>query len=181
MKSMTSTTATVGRDRIGRALAAELRKSPGLRAPALVWELALIGLAVSRTEVNSVLYGDNRFQNDGSTPPRWCLTDRPAPTKPAGGTTTPARARAALPLAGSLRLYGWQEDALAAWEAQGSRGVIEAVTGTGKTMVGLAAAAATLQKREKVCVLVPTRELLDQWTQTLRKTSHGPDPHRPSR
>jgi RNA polymerase primary sigma factor len=35
-------------------------------------------------------------------------------------------------------------------------------------MVGIAAAAETLHAGEKVCVLVPTRELLDQWTEKLR-------------
>ena len=40
----------------------------------------------------------------------------------------------------SLRLYPWQADALKTWGQQGGRGVIEAVTGTGKTMIGVAAA-----------------------------------------
>lgn len=64
-------------------------------------------------------------------------------------------------------LYRWQSDALRAWEAQSRRGVVEAVTGTGKTMVGLAAALDELGRGGQVCILVPTRELLDQWNGAL--------------
>lgn len=64
-------------------------------------------------------------------------------------------------------LYRWQTDALRAWEAQSRRGVVEAVTGTGKTMVGLAATLDELSRGGQVCILVPTRELLHQWTRVL--------------
>src|SRR5690349_14375298 len=40
----------------------------------------------------------------------------------------------------SLRLYAWQDEALRAWDAAGRRGIIQAVTGTGKTVVAIAAA-----------------------------------------
>ena len=50
-------------------------------------------------------------------------------------------------LQGSLRgeqsevpLYDWQKEALQAWNANGRHGVVEAVTGAGKTRLGLAAA-----------------------------------------
>jgi len=45
--------------------------------------------------------------------------------------------------------------------------VVEAVTGTGKTMVGIAAARAELASGGQVCVVVPTRELLLQWQREL--------------
>lgn len=64
-------------------------------------------------------------------------------------------------------LYAWQTEALDAWRRQGSRGVVEAVTGAGKTMVGVAAARAELETGGQVCVLVPTRDLLAQWQATL--------------
>lgn len=60
-------------------------------------------------------------------------------------------------------LYRWQAAALAAWRTAGRRGVIEAVTGTGKTLVALVAACAELADGGQVVVLVPTRELQAQW------------------
>lgn len=56
-------------------------------------------------------------------------------------------------------LYEWQRQALRAWSAQQYRGVIEAVTGAGKTRVGIAAIAQALRLGMKVTVLVPTSEL----------------------
>ena len=64
-------------------------------------------------------------------------------------------------------LYAWQQRALHAWRAAGHRGVIEAVTGTGKTVVGLAAAEEELARRGQVAVIVPTRELMAQWARLL--------------
>lgn len=66
-------------------------------------------------------------------------------------------------------LYEWQRQALRAWSAQQYRGVIEAVTGAGKTRVGIAAIAQALRLGMKVTVLVPTSELQDQWVATLRR------------
>jgi hypothetical protein len=37
-------------------------------------------------------------------------------------------------------LYPWQQEALKAWHSNARRGVVEAVTGSGKTRVGIAAA-----------------------------------------
>ncbi|OAV51885.1 sigma-70 family RNA polymerase sigma factor [Enteractinococcus helveticum] len=66
-------------------------------------------------------------------------------------------------------LYEWQRRALQAWSTHNFRGVIEAVTGAGKTRVGVAAIAQALRVGMKVTVLVPTSELQDQWTETLRR------------
>lgn len=76
---------------------------------------------------------------------------------------------AAVPVSSALpQLYRWQEAALAAWRGAGCRGVVEAVTGTGKTVVGLAAACAELASGGQVAVLVPTCELLAQWLPAVR-------------
>ena len=45
--------------------------------------------------------------------------------------------------------------------------MIEAVTGTGKTVVGLAAAEEELARRGQVAVIVPTRELMVQWSRLM--------------
>lgn len=60
-------------------------------------------------------------------------------------------------------LYRWQFDALTSWLRCGRRGVVEAVTGSGKTDVALAAAADALRRGRFVLVLVPSRVLMEQW------------------
>src|SRR4051812_17044965 len=60
-------------------------------------------------------------------------------------------------------LYRWQLDALISWLRCGRRGVIEAVTGSGKTDVAIAAAADALRRGRFVLVIVPSRVLMEQW------------------
>ena len=66
-------------------------------------------------------------------------------------------------------LYGWQQEALKAWHANGRRGVVEAVTGSGKTRVGIAAAFEAVRQGIKVLILVPTAELQRQWLASLKR------------
>lgn len=79
---------------------------------------------------------------------------------------TPAGARSAR-LAG-LALRDWQIEAFAAWAAAGCRGVVEAVTGSGKTRLALAAVHACLAQGGTALVLVPTLDLLAQWVREVR-------------
>ena len=65
-------------------------------------------------------------------------------------------------------LYPWQRAALAAWIANKHRGVVEAVTGSGKTRVGLQAVAMRLAAGGKTMVIVPSKELLHQWVRELQ-------------
>lgn len=62
-----------------------------------------------------------------------------------------------------IELYDWQREALEEWGDCGHEGVIEAVTGAGKTRVAIAAAADVLRDGGKVAILVPTIDLLHQW------------------
>lgn len=67
-------------------------------------------------------------------------------------------------------LRPWQGDALAAWEAAGRRGVVEAATGTGKTAVALAAAERLRRDHGvslRVVVVVPTIALATQWRDAM--------------
>jgi superfamily II DNA or RNA helicase len=70
-------------------------------------------------------------------------------------------------------LYRWQLDALVSWLRCGRRGVIEAVTGSGKTDIAIAAAADALRRGRFVLVVVPSRVLMEQWHGRL--TSALPD------
>lgn len=63
--------------------------------------------------------------------------------------------------------YAWQAEALDCWRRWNRRGIVEAVTGTGKTFVGVAAAGEALEDLRRVAVLVPTRELQQQWHRRL--------------
>jgi len=62
-----------------------------------------------------------------------------------------------------LGLYDWQRDALAAWKLNHSQGIVDAVTGAGKTRLALAAIAEHQAAGGKTLVLVPTVVLLYQW------------------
>ena len=66
-------------------------------------------------------------------------------------------------------MYPWQQEAVQAWRDNGRRGVVQAVTGGGKTRIGIGAAFEALRQGLKVLVLVPTAELQQQWTATIRE------------
>jgi len=66
-------------------------------------------------------------------------------------------------------LYRWQLDALISWLRCGRRGVIEAVTGSGKTDVAIAAASDALRRGRFVLVVVPSRVLMEQWHGRLER------------
>ena len=66
-------------------------------------------------------------------------------------------------------LYRWQLDALTAWLDCGRRGVIEAVTGSGKTDLALEAVADARRRGLFVMVVVPSRVLVEQWHGRLRE------------
>ena len=70
--------------------------------------------------------------------------------------------------AGQPQLYPWQIDALEAWRRRGRCGVVEAVTGAGKTRIGFAAMEEEIRAGGKVLVIVPSSVLLDQWLRILR-------------
>lgn len=65
--------------------------------------------------------------------------------------------------AGSWPLYRWQSEALHSWHVHGRQGVIEAVTGAGKTRLGVIAALEAHIAGLMTVVLVPKRVLQEQW------------------
>ena len=142
-------------------VASVLDTTPGRTAVEVRDALRSLGrVSITSADVSSILARHpRRFGAGDATPSRWWLADDlPAPSRaevPAGtGSSTP-------------ELYAWQGEAMDAWRRQGGRGVVEAVTGTGKTMLGVVAAGDELARGGQVCVLVPTTELLVQWRHVL--------------
>lgn len=70
-------------------------------------------------------------------------------------------------------LRSWQRDALEKWSRAGECGIVEAVTGTGKTAVGIAAIAEAAAVGRRAVVLVPTIGLQRQWVRALSQGLDG--------
>lgn len=153
-----------------------LEANPDLTAREIVQALARNGIHNERSTVNSELYRhlDKAFAKDASDCPRWsivavsdaALPRRQAPTPPPAvkdRTTTAGTAPR------PMSLYAWQQQALYAWKTEGHRGIVEAVTGTGKTRVGMVAISDTLAGGGFVHVLVPSIDLQDQWCSELEQ------------
>ena len=68
-----------------------------------------------------------------------------------------------------LSLFPWQRDALDAWSDRRQCGVVQAVTGAGKTRVGIAAIAEALESGVRAVVMVLTLVLQQQWVNSLRE------------
>ena len=66
-----------------------------------------------------------------------------------------------------ISLYDWQRDALIAWDDAQRRGVVQAVTGAGKTRVGLAAIEDAHRQSRQSVVIVPTLALVKQWVAAI--------------
>ncbi len=144
------------------AVASCLADGAELTLPQLVRAVKARAPRVSRGAVERALAADPRFADDGGgLHARWTLVEAPAPAPTAGPVDT------ARPLDG-MGLRDWQVDAFAAWAAAGCRGVVEAVTGTGKTRLAIAAVRACLARDGRAVVLAPTLDLVDQWVRELR-------------
>ena len=69
-----------------------------------------------------------------------------------------------------LTLYPWQEVCLEAWKDNQSRGIIQVVTGGGKTILALSAAQRlqqSLKGKLQVKIIVPKQFMVAQWTESL--------------
>lgn len=120
---------------------------------------------VTTSDINSVLYGYGiLFHRGEDTPPRWWAIgqiDRlDFPVECSAGVDHPDCYCGPPPRA-------WQIEAFRSWVAAGCRGIVEAVTGTGKTTVGVLAAGHAIERGDDVLVVVPSLLLLDQWHNVL--------------
>ena len=136
---------------------------------------ARLGPRATRGPVTRALAGDGRFTADdvlGRTV--WRLADgvevdHRAVRDAAGGSIRSAvPVDAQRPLDG-LELRDWQVEAFATWVERRCRGVVEAITGAGKTRLAIAAVRAALARGGRALVLVPTLDLQDQWVAELRR------------
>lgn len=72
-------------------------------------------------------------------------------------------------------LYLWQEECLSAWFNNRCQGIVQAVTGSGKTLLALEAARrledklAKSGKKLKVKIVVPTSALMRQWERAVKE------------
>lgn len=150
-------------------LRALLAAEPGLSVHDIRGRFRRDGLGVpTRYQLNRHLYGAPaiyRREGPKGSLPRWYLADGPSASRSASDAAYDSSA-----LSGRLALYPWQERALVAWRNARYRGVIEAVTGAGKTRVAMAALAMQLDRGGRAAVLVHTRELLDQWDREISRT-----------
>ena len=74
-----------------------------------------------------------------------------------------------------MELHKWQKECLAAWEENGCRGIVRAVTGAGKTKLALEAIRRLWERRPqlRVIVVVPTIPLARQWQTAMRHAAEG--------
>ncbi len=93
------------------------------------------------------------------------LDDEEAPNPLADSTFDPSTL--------GSNLYGWQRDAIQAWHEHDCRGIVEAVTGAGKTRVAIEAIRDTLDVGARALVLVPLTSLQSQWERQLRRELPG--------
>jgi superfamily II DNA or RNA helicase len=66
----------------------------------------------------------------------------------------------------------WQQKAFIEWFQHGRQGMVEAVTGSGKSYLGALAAAEALDDGYAVLIVVPTQILCDQWIEGPLKALH---------
>jgi superfamily II DNA or RNA helicase len=81
-----------------------------------------------------------------------------------------------MPTDGSYRghaMWDWQKRAIQKWEDNHYSGVVEAITGTGKSLVGIAAIHGVTKVGGRALVVVPTSALLEQWWSGVRNALPG--------
>lgn len=156
--------ASYNREKLARDLQLILKRAPRQTKYELRNALATLGWDVTTSQINSVLYGyRDLFEHGGESLPVWRTIHRPVSKT---WRTIPQETI-------DLSYYRgpspreWQQEAIEAWQAAGRRGVVEAVTGTGKTTVGIMAAADAAARGLRIMIIVPGLDLLDQWYRKL--------------
>jgi superfamily II DNA or RNA helicase len=145
-----------------------VKKMPGSDKHQLSRSIDWDGKTPDKSRLNGVLYAlkaSGHVSSSQDSLPRWSLV------RIDGDDSAPSDyEKAELPaLASELpALRIWQAEALKLWRHAKCRGVVQAVTGTGKTRVGIEAIDSELTGGGKVLVLVPSLALLYQWSRDLK-------------
>ncbi|WP_181063655.1 DEAD/DEAH box helicase family protein [Nocardia nova] len=167
------------RDLLARRMVEALMREPYLSASQIRERIGVEG--ASRSLVNSVLYArTDLFEMLGDEhPPIWAVredvqedfADPEDSTEPGEPDVVPDKTLSASQAAeneyAGPPLRAWQREAYDSWASSSRRGIVEAVTGSGKTAVGAYAAAAALAEGRQVVVLVPGIDLQRQWMEVL--------------
>lgn len=148
-----------------------IKTSPGRTAREYSRKLKTLGFSsADKTIVNSTLYRNLQlfeFCKDNDNTPRWFLKDiigaKDNVEKPS------RKVERSKNIGAKLNLYAWQKEAVKKWKAQNCQGVVEAVTGAGKTLIGISATIEQIQQGGFVFVIVPSLELLRQWEIKLKE------------
>ena len=143
---------------------------------------------VKKSDINPILYGEKSlFESRNYSPPVWFLKavrSSGGTTYPAAKPTVPGRSVRQIPTEGisdtfpeysqrpkprsvqtELRkpLYSWQKEALDNWFENDGKGIIQAVTGSGKSLCGIHLTNYFVKKNKRCLIVVPSVTLLDQW------------------
>lgn len=140
---------------------------------------------ISKHEVNSILYSrkDTFIANVGENYiPAWNVTNRnlvfeePKDIKPEVTKPIKEYEPRVIPTENNLfiwnreyNLYDWQIRALNSWQDNNYKGIIEAVTGSGKTRLAIAAMSSHLELGWKVLIIVPSIDLMNQWKNNIKR------------
>ena len=76
-----------------------------------------------------------------------------------------------------LQLYPWQEECLQAWFSHQGRGIVNVVTGAGKTVMalsGMERLSHTSPLPLRVKIIVPQTFLTSQWSKAMQKLAGIP-------
>ena len=140
----------------------------------------------TRRYVNRCLYSNDCFFNLSETDrPAWKVVAPLKPTQPMW--VQPPRHVFPLPIPtvepqptvslpekiyadAAQHLSGWQKLAYKNWVDHGRRGIVEAVTGAGKTRLGIAAIKEAVAFKRRSVVVVPSIVLQQQWHRELKKS-----------
>ncbi len=142
--------------------------NPGCTVRELLRVLARQGWPdVTKSGLNSALYRNLNLRYEAKKDGRrlWYPATAPGSLP----TTSDSRSPRTAPRTTKLALYPWQHEALSWWQEHRHRGIVEAVTGTGKTRLAVAAIEQQLRRGKPAVIVVPTKDLLRQWKRELEK------------
>lgn len=133
---------------------------------------SVYGVDTDKSQINSILYSNkNVFVPSLDNLPSWSIQSRYwNHTNPFSELLQSNIPRHDFKFYKGVKPRQWQLEAFEKWKAQGYRGIVEAVTGTGKTMVGILAAANALDGGMDVLVIVPGNDLKQQWYESLKRS-----------